>query len=303
VAGIIYPMLMRTTKIFFLLAVFLTTVWPNLSLGEGVEDYRKVDYAECLEIIKLAALIKSGSKAGKEAEFLTFFEYSSLGRVTVYVSALNNGPKAGHAIADMVVAIDDDSFILKTRCTPQGSYQEREFNSSIFAKKIEDLHKRENDGSTANLVDRFASILKNLEKGLRSSVPPTEQQVDRFASLLESLEKVRRSLVPPTEQQVAMIDIVKRTMEPCWIVRAGNKEAENIDIEIEATLTPEGYVKDARLVNRNRLQADAFSLAAGESALRAVLNPSCQPYKLPADKYEIWKDLKLTFSPKEMLGR
>jgi hypothetical protein len=51
------------------------------------------------------------------------------------------------------------------------------------------------------------------------------------------------------------------------------------------------------------LQSDRFKLAAGESALRAVLNPECQPYKLPVNKYDVWKDLKLTFNPREMLGR
>ena len=30
-------------------------------------------------------------------------------------------------------------------------------------------------------------------------------------------------------------------------------------------------------------------------SIHAVLNPSCQPYNLPANRYNIWKDLKLTF--------
>jgi hypothetical protein len=39
-----------------------------------------------------------------------------------------------------------------------------------------------------------------------------------------------------------------------------------------------------------------------ESALRAVLNRHCQPFKLPRDKFDSWKTMKLVFNPKEMLG-
>jgi len=34
-----------------------------------------------------------------------------------------------------------------------------------------------------------------------------------------------------------------------------------------------------------------------------VRNPGCNPYDLPRDKYEIWKDLTLTFNPREMFGQ
>ena len=63
------------------------------------------------------------------------------------------------------------------------------------------------------------------------------------------------------------------------------------------------YIVDAKIMNRSDLRSDPFKLAAGESALRAVLNPSCQPYILPANRYDVWKDIKLTFNPREMLGR
>jgi len=34
-----------------------------------------------------------------------------------------------------------------------------------------------------------------------------------------------------------------------------------------------------------------------ESALRAVLNPRCQPFKLPPDRYEAWQVMELNFDP------
>ena len=34
--------------------------------------------------------------------------------------------------------------------------------------------------------------------------------------------------------------------------------------------------------------------------MRAVRR--CQPYNLPADKYDAWKEVKVTFDPKDMSG-
>jgi hypothetical protein len=40
---------------------------------------------------------------------------------------------------------------------------------------------------------------------------------------------------------------------------------------------------------------DPLSQAANESALRAVRQ--CTPLKLPADRYEVWKEVEVTFDP------
>ena len=164
--------------------------------------------------------------------------------------------------------------------------------------------------------DRFAMVLKNLEKSLEKPVvkkkekpkkQKTKAEEDLMARLSKSLTRKPTESNPDRKismsEQHAMINIVRRTMEPCWIVRAGSKDAQNIHVEIKVALRSDGNVSNARITNKNELQKDPFSLAAGESALRAVLNPSCQPYKLPADKYAVWKDLTLTFNPREMLGR
>jgi hypothetical protein len=60
---------------------------------------------------------------------------------------------------------------------------------------------------------------------------------------------------------------------------------------------------DGEILNRAAYLSDPFKLAAAESAWRAVRNPQCNPYDLPRDKYEIWKDLTLTFNPREMFGQ
>jgi len=46
---------------------------------------------------------------------------------------------------------------------------------------------------------------------------------------------------------------------------------------------------------------DPFFRAAAESARRAFFNPRCRPLHLPMEKYAIWKDLVVDFSPKDLL--
>jgi hypothetical protein len=161
--------------------------------------------------------------------------------------------------------------------------------------------------------DRFAMVLKNLEKDLKTPAPNSKAaakkkkpETDLMARLSKSLSRKPTEFDPNKKislsERHAMINLVKRTMEPCWNFQAGSKKAQDIIVEIEVALRPDGHVSRANITNRSQL-SDPFKLAAGESALRAVLNPSCQPYKLPANKYEVWKDLKLTFNPREMLGR
>ena len=60
------------------------------------------------------------------------------------------------------------------------------------------------------------------------------------------------------------------------------------------------------VVSRSRpsarnLRARSGSLQVAKSARRTFFNPRCTPLKLPADKYEVWKDLDVNFDPKDVL--
>ena len=99
---------------------------------------------------------------------------------------------------------------------------------------------------------------------------------------------------------ISEIDLVRRQIAQCWNLQAGAKEAENLIIEISVAMNPDGTVRHARIQNKDRVAGDPFFRAAAESALRAVLNPRCQPFKLPRDRYARWQTMALIFDPKEM---
>ena len=54
------------------------------------------------------------------------------------------------------------------------------------------------------------------------------------------------------------------------------------------------------VVDETKMAVDRYFRSAAEAARRAVLK--CAPLELPADKYEIWKQIKFNFDPSKMLS-
>ena len=71
--------------------------------------------------------------------------------------------------------------------------------------------------------------------------------------------------------------------------------------EIRIQLAPGGTVQRAELRDSGRASSDGVYRAFAESAVRAVLNPRCNPMKLPPESYDIWRDMTLVFSPKDLV--
>jgi len=160
-------------------------------------------------------------------------------------------------------------------------------------------------------VDAFASVLKTVEQlksrpqveekpkePVKKKEPPKESFDDLIAKALVSK---KRTFDASSPLSISEIDLVRQQIGQCWSLPAGAKGAENMNIEIAVNMNSDGTVRDAR-VNNKGLDADPFLRTMAESALRAVLNNRCQPFKLPHDKYDRWKTMTLIFNPKEMFG-
>jgi len=156
--------------------------------------------------------------------------------------------------------------------------------------------------------DAFTSVLRTVEK-LKNRPPPKEKKKeDKKPEKKETFEQqVAQALMSRTARHdlsrslaISEIDLVRQQIRKCWSVPAGAKEAEDLSIEIKVAMNPDGTVRQARILDQNRLQSDPFFRAAAESAKRAVLNPHCNPLKLPPEKYQQWKNMILIFDPRDM---
>ena len=157
--------------------------------------------------------------------------------------------------------------------------------------------------------DIFASVLKTVED-LKRRAPKAKEKTEKKKKKKpeESFEaQVARALQSQARRHdaarpitISEIDMVRRQIARCWNLQAGAKEAESLIIEISVAMNPDGTVRYARIQDQDRMAGDPFFRAAAESALRAVLNPRCQPFKLPRDRYDRWQTMALIFDPKEM---
>ena len=106
---------------------------------------------------------------------------------------------------------------------------------------------------------------------------------------------------PSSLPRASEVDLVREQIARCWNVPAGARDARDLVVKIRIGVDPDGTVRQATIVDQARLGSDPFFRAAAESARRAFFNPLCRPLHLPPDKYAIWRDLVVDFSPKDIL--
>jgi hypothetical protein len=145
---------------------------------------------------------------------------------------------------------------------------------------------------------QFDALLKNLAPVNTAIAPDAPPQNPRVASARASSQPK----APLGSQLTASeLDMVRHQIARCWNVPAGARDAKDLVVEIKVVVDPDGTVRQAAIVDQGRLGSDPSFRAAAESARRAFFNPLCRPLHLPAEKYAIWKDLVVDFSPKDIL--
>ena len=93
-------------------------------------------------------------------------------------------------------------------------------------------------------------------------------------------------------------------MRECWNFPIGAPHPEQLVVQVEVFLTRDGHLAQPPQLSDDTRAAEGrnpYMRAAADAALRAI--SICEPYKLPADRYAIWRDLTLVFDPSKMAGR
>ena len=90
---------------------------------------------------------------------------------------------------------------------------------------------------------------------------------------------------------------MKRQIEMCWNPPIGVRGAANQRVQVQISLAKDGKILNVEPITRS---TNDVSKIAIEAAVRAV--NQCEPYKLPIDKYDLWKEIKFTFDPRNMMG-
>lgn len=149
---------------------------------------------------------------------------------------------------------------------------------------------------TVDNQQAFDSLLRNLQD--------SEAPVDETLPVAEDVvEPPLPSPIGDFSKQllVSEADALRQQLSQCWSIQAGAKYAENLVVEIRLTVNRDRTVQNAVIQDRWRYNQDPAFRAAADSAVRAVLSPMCTPLRLPPEKYEGWKDIIVSFDPKDML--
>jgi outer membrane biosynthesis protein TonB len=142
-----------------------------------------------------------------------------------------------------------------------------------------------------------------------------EFNLDSVIALLESRAPAAAP-APPADQTRAgigdnsamtmnLVDLLRTQMYQCWSPPIGSPNPEELIVEVNVYLAPNGGLARApqlSAASRAAAAGNPFMRAAAESALRAV--NICAPYRnLPADQYGQWNEVRIIFDPTRMAGR
>ena len=94
------------------------------------------------------------------------------------------------------------------------------------------------------------------------------------------------------------IDYLRQQISRCWSPPIGVLDAVGLVVKLDVELAPDGALVRPPIVANT--SSDPIFTIASEAAARAVVQ--CQPYSLPADKYDAWKHMIVNFDPREMAG-
>ncbi len=164
-------------------------------------------------------------------------------------------------------------------------------------KKAEvDLTKSKPKGTKEDAKDRKAKARKKSMDDILSGV--VKDDVDAIDDLISDDGADVDELAPVVT--ASEIDAVRAKIRPCWSVQAGAKGAKDLIVDIDMELSADGTVIKADIVDKRRMANDPYYNIAAESAQRAVLDPKCNPLPLPKGKHDQWKNLTMSFNPKDM---
>jgi hypothetical protein len=158
-------------------------------------------------------------------------------------------------------------------------------------------------------------VQKEVKKPVEKPVPPKKNPAQDFAALLNKLTAPEKPVknAKPAERAIQGIGsgnamtaniagALKSQIYRCWSPPMGAPDARDLVVAYALRLNQDGTVATLQLTPGTQVMAasNAYTRAAAEAASRAIYQ--CQPYRLPADRYNVWREINpLRFDPRQMM--
>lgn len=152
--------------------------------------------------------------------------------------------------------------------------------------------------------------VRETQQAAQQPEPPQQEpefDIDRLTAMLDTPDEPP----PAAEQQPAFgsptapagarmtaseLDALRARLARCWSPPIGWIDPAEVRVVVLISLNMDGSLGNAPQVVE--APAGQFARQAPESAVRAVR--MCAPYNLPADKYDTWREVRVTFDPRDM---
>ena len=149
-----------------------------------------------------------------------------------------------------------------------------------------------------------------------SRTTPQKFDVDTVLALLDKSAPEKKVITPAVKQAeipvrglgaqnastVDIRDALLSQMRECWNVPVGAPEPEKLIVQVRVYLAQDGSLAQPPQLEpatRAAAASNPYMRTAAEAALRAV--NVCEPYKhLPSDRYDVWREIVMTFDPSKM---
>ena len=170
----------------------------------------------------------------------------------------------------------EDENIMDFLSTPEIKPELNKINDKLLTNLDYDENKKETDKVTA-LLDKFPD---NRDVGQMIENKPEEKNLTAAAIIT-----------------AGEISNMRSQIEMCWNPPVGVIGAASQRVQVKIALNKDGTISNVEPITRD---SNGYREVAINAAVRAVL--SCAPYEFPSEKYELWKEIKFTFDPRNMLG-
>jgi outer membrane biosynthesis protein TonB len=188
----------------------------------------------------------------------------------------------------------------KETAPPPPSEKPAEIKKPVEKKKEPEKKKPDEKKEDKKKIqeDDLAAILKAVKDTAQKEKKDKEKTAAEKTETQAKSERYDESMPLSISEK----DDIRNQIAKCWNVPAGAKDAQDLVVTLRLQLEPTGTVLSVELAssNQSRYNSDTFFRAAADSAIRAVRQ--CSPLtRLDPQKYGTWKDMELTFNPKDML--
>ena len=151
----------------------------------------------------------------------------------------------------------------------------------------------------------FEQALKSLEAAAPEPPQPRREPEPAPPAAADPIETLLAAADTPFRRDAPLsmteIDNIREQIRRNWNVPAGARDAQITEVTLRIQLAQDGTVRRVEVVDQERMRRDPFFRTMAESAVRAV-NKTGRIVNLSPDKYHLWRDMVVTFDPKEMFG-